>query len=195
MKAWRVAMWLVGASFTATLPAQAATRDDVAQRSGAERRRAAERDFIARVHYNNQQEILLGQLAAARGETKAIRSLGAQMVRDYQRLDTELARIAERRGVSLQAPNRPLAREMDRERARLPELTGRDFEQRFLTVTVQDSRAIRDNALQDVRPAQLTQLQIEMLKANNAHLEAAQRLLERRFGRVPPVPSLAQENG
>jgi predicted outer membrane protein len=195
MKAWRLAVWFAGASVTVGAPALAAQQEQTA-RTGAERRRLSEHQLIQRIHYNNQQEILLGRLAAERATTPAVRKLGERLVRDYQRLDEQVVRLAQRRGVDLNAVQSLAPGEPPPERVRLTELQGEDFEREFLATALRDSNIIRENAMADARPAQLTALQLDLLKANQAHREWAQSVLTRRFGLGSPVMvPLAQDNG
>jgi predicted outer membrane protein len=198
MKAWRLAMWLAGASVTVAAPVFAAPGDAVAP-SGAERHRLSEQELIQRLHFNNQQEIALGQLAAERAQTPSVRKLGERMVREYRRLDEQLLRLAQRRGVSLDVEH--LAGtggsgQQAPERARLTELSGAEFEREFLATALRDSSIIRENAMQDARPAQLTALQVDLLKTNQRLRDWAQGALARNLGVISaPMVPLAQDNG
>lgn len=187
MKQWRLAVWLVGAGLMAA-PQAWAQKPKWHDRPAATQRQTREHDFVARVHFNNQQQIRLGQLAMERGTTPSVRKLGEALARNYQALDEQLLRIAAQLGIALTEPQGVGGAGPDEERAKLTELSGEDFDRAFLVNVVQDAHVIRKQAMQDLRPVQLTDLQTGMLKLNNEHARSAESQLTQRFGDVTPPP-------
>lgn len=74
---------------------------------------ADEKAFLERLHYNNQQEIKLAQLAQQNSSNPDVKSFAAEMQQDHASLDQQLMSYAQGKGLKLAAQPTPV-NEMER---------------------------------------------------------------------------------
>ena len=95
--------------------------------SGANQANAADRAFLVSATRDGLAAIALGKLAERQAESAGVRWYGRRLVGDHQRMNVQLAELAERYGVTLPDPDRT-----HREMGSLPQLKREEFDQAFL---------------------------------------------------------------
>lgn len=88
---------------------------------------------LNQLHFTNQKELQLGQIAQEKGSTLQIRNLGENLIRDHQNADQAVTQLAQRSGIGLQshAASTPEVR-------RLRSLSGAEFDRTFAQVLIED---------------------------------------------------------
>ena len=130
----------------------------------------------------NTWDIQTGALAARKGTTKDIRDFGAQLERDHTKVRQMGRDLAKKLGVT-PTPPKDFAMAKDHAEAMhsLGAATGTAFDRAFLEHEIAFHRAVIDALNNTFLPAiqndQLKALVKEVLPAFDAHLQAAQRLL------------------
>ncbi len=130
----------------------------------------------------NTWDIQTGALAAKKGTTKDIRNFGAQLVRDHTHVRQMGRDLAKKLGVTPTPPkNFAMAKDHALAMQTLRADTGRAFDRAFLEHEIAFHRAVIDALNNAFLPAiqndQLKALVKEVVPAFDAHLQAAQRLL------------------
>jgi putative membrane protein len=85
-------LWIANTRFSRTQPKTAAVSDS-----------SRDADFLKVAMERQMAEVLIGELAARRAATSAMKKFAGQMVRDYARLNSELKRIAAFKGIRFPA--------------------------------------------------------------------------------------------
>jgi putative membrane protein len=140
--------------------------------SGAQPREA--RHFLTDAIRGDNSEMMLGQMAAERGASPALRAFGQTLHDDHAQARQEAVRLAANFGISdTQAP----MPEAVKERRKLERLHGRAFDREFAHYMVGDHRKdiaeFRKAARQGGPTAELAQRTLPTLQK---HLAMAQRL-------------------
>lgn len=94
---------------------------------------AQDRQWLAEIHQVNLAEMQVGDLAAKKGATAAVRSAGETLSTEHTALDRKVKRVAERLGVSL--PTSPPAEDAQT-MTRLADESGSQFDQDFLAAMI-----------------------------------------------------------
>jgi putative membrane protein len=136
-------LWVANTRFLRMQPKTAAVSDS-----------SRDADFLKAAMERQMAEVLIGELAARRAATSAMKQFAGRIVNDYARLNDELNRIAAFKGVRFPAR---LTSEDQAAYDFLSSLTGAEFDQ-----TYADRTLVR-------RGAELAELQDEA--ANGAHPE------------------------
>jgi putative membrane protein len=99
-----------------------------------------DRQFVEKAAGINMLEIKLGRLAAERGSSDRVRTLGQKMVDDHQKTGEQLMKIAERENLTLP---QTLSPEMQAEYDRMQSMRGAEFDKAYLDGVANDhSKAI-----------------------------------------------------
>jgi len=115
-------LWVANTRSSPTQPTTAAVTDS-----------ARDADFLKVAMERQMAEVLMGQLAAQRAATSAMKRFAGQMVTDYARLNSELKRIAALKGIRF--PVR-LNSEDQASYEFLATLTGAEFDQTYADRTL-----------------------------------------------------------
>lgn len=133
----------------------------------------------------NTWDIETGSLAAKRARSADVREFGAMLKRDHQAVRQQGRDLAKRLGVTATAPapDFPLARDHARAMKRLASLEGAAFDRAFLEHEVAFHKAVIDAVTTTLLPAlqnrEVKEFVSKVAPAFQAHMAAAQRLLER----------------
>lgn len=90
-------------------------------------------DFVTRASSSNLFEIRAGEIAVARGENPDVKAFGQHMIDEHTLAGAELEDLAEENGWSVQTEPFPAD---EQELDNLEDLTGEEFDERFLRVMV-----------------------------------------------------------
>jgi len=139
------------------------------------------REFLRSAMQGANSEIMLGNLAAERARSPAVRDFGRTLVSDHQLARNEVRDFGLRFGLR---PSRDISPEAQDERDRLMGLRGREFDREFIRYMVDDHRKdiaeFRDEARENHGAvSELAQRQLPTLRS---HLRMA-IALERSDGR------------
>ena len=93
--------------------------------------------FLRKAAQGGMAEVKLGQLAAEKGSSEAVKSFGSKMVTDHTLLDNQMKPIADSMGVRLP---KDLSKEDQAEFDKLSALSGDDFDREYITVMLKDHR-------------------------------------------------------
>ncbi len=108
----------------------------------------SDREFLVRALGVNQLELVLGQLAAKKGNSLEVRAMGEKMIRKHTEFGRQLSDLAQRPAGS--TPPR-LSAEQQSTYARLTSLSGNDFDKSFKETIdaghVQELVMYRDEAI------------------------------------------------
>lgn len=91
--------------------------------------------FLHKVGEGGLAEIQMGKLAAQKGSSPEVKSLGQQMVDDHTEMNKQLATIADTLGVRMP---KDMNKERQADYVRLNGLSGDDFDKEYLTLVVKD---------------------------------------------------------
>jgi putative membrane protein len=150
-----------------TAPGNAAA---AAELSGADRR------FIDKVTIGGMAEIQAGQLAAAQGNSDAVKQIGRHMVMDHQDADNKLKAIAEADGVE-----RPtdLDAASSKQFAQLQKLHGKKFDHQYVQDELtahKETIALFKSEAESGKNAALKQFATDTLPILHQHFDAFTRL-------------------
>jgi putative membrane protein len=95
----------------------------------------ADREFINKAATGSVNEVELGRIATLRAARPSVRSFGERMVMDHSRANTELAALAQSKGLALPTVLEPSQRAM---RDRLNGFSGADFDRAYMSEMVRD---------------------------------------------------------
>lgn len=133
------------------------------------------RSFLQDALMGNNSEIMLGNLAADRGRSEAVRDYGRTLVRDHTQARNEVIDVGRRFGIRPTREVKPEAREM---RDRLASMRGREFDREFINHMVEDHRSdideFRDEARE--RHGAVSDLAARQLPTLREHLRIARSL-------------------
>lgn len=162
-------LYLAGTFLAAALLAPAAAQAD------------SPREFLHHALRGDNSEIMLGNLAADRARSPAVRDFGRTLVRDHRKARAEVLHVGWRFGIRPDHRPSPEARDM---RHRLMGLRGHEFDREFINYMVDDHRKdvdeFRDEARED--HGAVSDLAARQLPTLREHLRMA-RALDRSDGR------------
>ena len=95
----------------------------------------ADRDFINKAATGGGAEVELGRIATLRAVRPSVRSFGERMVTDHSRANTELAALAQSKGLALPTTLEPSQQAM---RDRLSGLSGTDLDRVYMSEMIRD---------------------------------------------------------
>lgn len=98
---------------------------------------ATPREFLQNAIRGDTSEIMLGRMAARRGDNARVRELGRVLVTDHTTARDQASALARRMGMSV--PDMP-TRIAIRERIRLTPLSGETFDREFTRFMIRDHR-------------------------------------------------------
>ncbi len=102
-----------------------------------------DRQLVDEMMRRNRAEVELGQLAQERAQTGQVREFAAMMVRDHQRANVELQKMAAEALPDPAGPDRP-AEDRQQARERLSQLSGAEFDREYMRLMVeQHEEAVR----------------------------------------------------
>jgi putative membrane protein len=138
-------------------------------------RAAPARQFLADAIRGDNSEMILGRIAADRGDSAGVRDYGARLHGDHANAGAEAAAVA--RALRIPVPG-GMTPEAARERARLQRLRGPAFDREFVRYMANDHREDiakfeRQARTGDRRTAALAQAQLPTLRE---HLRIAESL-------------------
>jgi len=147
-----------------------------------------EKAFLERLHYTNQLEIKLGQLAQQNSTNPDVRSFGESMVREHTAADQKLMTLAQGRGLKLSDMPRPMndmeKKAMAADKAIMEELQalrGEPFDSCYISGQVGDHDATLGKLMAGRQAitgnAQLTSLLDEMTQRIAQHRQHAYSVL------------------
>jgi putative membrane protein len=135
-----------------------------------------DREFITRNAQAHLTEITVGQLAAERGRSDAIRRIGQTLVNDHQQAMVELRNIANANAVTL--PTTPNARQQELV-DQLSALSGVAFDQAFTSSGIGNHQMSIQEIQQEISAgsnALVRQFAIKYLPVERNHLQLLQQL-------------------
>jgi putative membrane protein len=131
----------------------------------------------------NTWDIETSEIAVKKGSTKEVRDLGAMFVRDHQSVRQQGRDLVKKLGVT-PTPPKDFALATDHEQAMktLNSTSGKAFDRAYLEHEVSYHKAVVDaikgTLLPATQNAELKDLQVKVAPAFEAHMLAAQRLLD-----------------
>jgi putative membrane protein len=201
---WGVAAALVFAAEQAS--AQAGTsplpgsQNPSAPQAAAVPDNPAAAEIIQWVHDTNAKMIHVGKLGAERGTTTNVKEYGERIATEHERLDRELAQIAQKRSIPLQ-PAEQLAAAQDHVAAWQPVIakTGLEFDRAYMDILVpeRETRVAELKRLRDRTPGSdaelkgwLDEMEVLMEKTRNEARDVRQAVRQeqqqqQRQGRKP----------
>jgi putative membrane protein len=99
---------------------------------------AADAAFVRQASASGLAEVAIGKLGAAQGQSDAVKTFGAQMVRDHEAANDELKTLATRKQWTI--ASMPVAADQSAAAA-LAKLQGTTFDQKFAQKMVADHKA------------------------------------------------------
>jgi putative membrane protein len=179
----------------APAPAQAATPQAGAQQAGAQQATPDAKSIIENLHARNVQVSEFGKLAQERGQSANVKQMGQKLQADSDKLDQQLAPIAQEHGVTLADANKlkqdpALKQSLDSYR----KLAGAEFDRAFSEATAQARIGEVDSlkAMRDRTPGQDWKLKKYLDDYENVmedHRNFARNVrddVKSRQGRAPP---------
>ncbi len=116
----------------------------------------ADRAFVYDAAQGGMAEMQLGQLAASKASSQAVKDFGQQMVADHTKLNDQMMPIEQSMGV---APPTKLNRKGQGELKKLQNLSGSDFDKEYLGFMVKDQKNDVKNFESEARSTTNPQLQ------------------------------------
>ena len=144
----------------------------------------------------NTADIETGQLAVNRGSSKEVRDFGAMLIRDHKAVRQQGRDLAKKLNVTPTPPaDDQGARDHKAAMAKLSGLKGTAFDRAFLTHEVAFHKAVIDAVTTTLLPAiqngEVRTLVTTVAPAFQAHMMAAQAMLDRMDGRSTPAQKTA----
>ena len=147
-----------------------------------------EKALLERLHYTNQMEIKLGQLAQQNSNNPDVKSFGEQMVREHSAADQKLMTLAQGRGLTLSDMPKPMndmeKKVMAADKAIMEELQtlkGEPFDSCYISGQVGDHDATLGKLMAGRQAltgnAQMTSLLEEMTQHVSQHRQQAYSVL------------------
>lgn len=135
-----------------------------------------DREFLMKVAITNTAEVQVGQLAASKGGSQAVKDFGDMMVRDHTDAQGKLRAIAG--SLSLSAPDSVDAKHKAL-KDKLTKLSGAAFDKEYATAMVnghKEAITLFEKQASGGTNGQLKNFAATVLPTLKAHLEAAQKL-------------------
>lgn len=142
-----------------------------------------DRKFMEKAAGGGMFEVEVGKLASSRGSSQEVKGFGSMLSDDHTKANSELAQIANARGVELPAgPPRSMRKEVEK----LATLSGDKFDQKFAKVVVDDHKKdIKEfeKHSKDAKDPELKAWIDKTLPTLRAHLAAAAKLPQNAKGK------------
>jgi putative membrane protein len=137
---------------------------------------SADTDFVAKAIKGDNSEILLGNLAAKRGATPAVRAFGKTLARDHTEGRTQALAVAQQ--IGLAKPPTGASAEAKAEEAKLKGLHGAAFDQEFASFMVRDHQQDINDFSHEANDTHgpVAEFAAKTLPVLHHHLEMAQKL-------------------
>ncbi|HEY9849748.1 MAG TPA: DUF4142 domain-containing protein [Leptolyngbyaceae cyanobacterium] len=120
---------------TTTQPEQTTPNPTSAQSEGDSNIGDTDRQFVTQAARDGIAEVQLGQLAAQRGSSDAVKQFGQRMVRDHTQANDRLRQIASEKGFSLPTD---MGSQNQSVREKLSRLSGAEFDRQYMQHMVED---------------------------------------------------------
>jgi putative membrane protein len=144
------------------------------QKNNAAAHTGMDHDFVVKAGESGKAEVMLGNLAEAKGASQAVKDFGAMMVMDHQKANDELITLAARKRYMTVAKDLPA--DMQKDYNNLNAKSGADFDKAFMVQMVKDHekaiRLFRDEAANGKDP-DLKNWAAQTLPALEQHLQHA----------------------
>jgi putative membrane protein len=96
---------------------------------------ASDKTFATKAAQGGMMEVELGQLAAQKASSQAVKDFGQRMVTDHGKANQQLQQIATQKGMSLPTA---LAPDMQKEREKLAAASGAEFDRMYMSHMLKD---------------------------------------------------------
>lgn len=94
-----------------------------------------DKSWLKMTHKEGIDELRLGQLAAQRGSSSAVKAFGQQMVADHSKMNLELKKLADKKGIQLDKPAI-----MSADYNKLDRLSGAQFDKEYISIMLADHK-------------------------------------------------------
>jgi putative membrane protein len=94
--------------------------------------------FITGAARGGEMEVALGKLAAEKGASDDVKKFGQQMVDDHSKANTELATLAESKGVDVSKAKENATKAIEKQSDKLGKMTGAEFDKAYVKLMVKD---------------------------------------------------------
>jgi putative membrane protein len=135
------------------------------QRAAAEVR--ADGKFIAAVTQNNLFEMQLGQAAAGKAQSSAVRDFGQRTMTDHSRMQDQWSALLTKYGIEYRTILRP---EQEQQVRQLEQLSGREFDRNYMGLMIQGHQADVNKFQTEGRSAKSAEVR-QLVEANLPVLE------------------------
>ncbi len=172
---------------------QPQTAGQPAPAPGQERLNDQQRAALGAVWARNKLAIQAGDLAATRGASQEVKSLGRRFADEHRRVEPELTTFVGERGGDVNAlPSTPDRQRMESELAQLSSRSGEDFDREFIAYATRNGPRFVDDLkhARDVTPgkdAAFKQWLDAFENRQEDDLTAARQLKAQRQARKPPA--------
>jgi len=177
----------------ATQPAPAAPQAQASGQQGPALATEEQRAAFGAVHAQNQLAAQIGDMAASRGASEQVKSLGRTLAEDHRRIDGELGALLKARGLDLNALGAGAQQpQLQGEISQLGGKSGEDFDTAFVAFLTRNGTAFVD-ALKHARgvvpgkDAQLKKFLDDAENTEESHLASARQTKSQRQARKPPA--------
>jgi putative membrane protein len=137
---------------------------------------SVDRDFVENQLADGQAEVVLGQLAAQRASSPAVREFGEMMVRDHQKAGEDLKQLATKHNIQLTTT---MDDEHNELRERLAKLSGVEFDREYIKAMVEDHQEAVDDTREKAERGDNTDIKqwaSKTLPVLEQHLERAKQI-------------------
>jgi putative membrane protein len=169
---------LVLAALALFAPAVALAADPAPAPAAAQDSGPPPGDVLTKLHHSNKMEIEAGKLAQQKGESKAIKQFGKELVNDHTAADKKVVALAKQLKVDLPKETEPMNDGM-LEKARAQ--TGADFDKTFASSMLDDHKKDVEEtseARDKTSNPKLKKLLTEIVPKLEKHRDTAQKLVD-----------------
>jgi putative membrane protein len=124
----------VAALLPLTAAAQQSTQSTPSGQSRAGGLDRSDKAFVTKAARDGKAEVMLGQLAAERGGSDAVKQFGQRMVTDHGKANDELMQLAQQKGVTVPETDSSHKKLQDR----LSKLSGAQFDREYMREMTRD---------------------------------------------------------
>jgi len=96
---------------------------------------SSDRQFLINAAEGGKSEVVLGKLAAEKGQSQEVKNFGQRMVTDHTKADTHLKEVAQKEGVTLPDKMDPDSQALEK---KLDKLSGAEFDRTYMSAMVKD---------------------------------------------------------
>jgi putative membrane protein len=132
-------------------------------------------DFMTRAFSGGMMEVQLGEMAEQNSKSEGVRNFGIMMVKDHQKANSELRRLASRKDVSLPAVVNEDHQKYINE---LTPLRGLEFDEKYMDMMVDDHEGDIDlfEEAADFKDPDVSAFAAKTLPVLKKHFEAAKKI-------------------